>query len=72
MSSAIKRPRFWLCSGAIAAALWITLGVVTADAAALPRLPAEELLANGEISDPALDAMIRRFASEAAASGARR
>jgi hypothetical protein len=62
----ICRPRFWLCSGALAAALWITVRIVTADAAS-PRLAAEVSL-DGEIPDPALDALIRRFAAEAAGS----
>jgi hypothetical protein len=70
--SSISRPRFWLCSGAVAAALWITLRVVMADAAPAPRLAAEEIAASGEIADPALDALIRRFAAAATGSKARR
>jgi hypothetical protein len=68
----ISRPRLWLSSGAVAAALWITFRVVTADAAPASRRPAEEVSFSGEILDPALDALIRRFAAEAAASDVRR
>jgi len=67
----ICRPKFWLCSAAMAAALWITFRVVTADAAPV-ALTAEEALVPAEIPDPALDALIRRFAAKATASARRR
>jgi hypothetical protein len=70
--SPISRPRFWLCSGAAAAALWITFRVITADAAPAPRLPTEETAASGEMPDPALDALIGRFAAEATGPRAHR
>jgi hypothetical protein len=72
MMYSISRPRFWLCSGAVAAALWITFRVVTADAAPPSRLPLAAVSHSREIPDPALDAMIRRFAAEAARSDPRR
>jgi hypothetical protein len=67
MSPALK-PRFWLCIAAAAAAFWVTFRVLDADAASMPRLQDDGGGAYGEIPDPALDAMIQRFADEAAAA----
>jgi hypothetical protein len=66
------RPRLWLCSGAVAAALRITFRVVTADAAPVALLTADETAVSGEIPDPALDALIRRLAARVTASATRR
>jgi hypothetical protein len=77
----IRRPNYWLCFLACAAAFWITLRVVATPAAAarpspdstanpadLSEVAADEIAAD-EIRDPALERMIARFAREA--TGAR-
>jgi hypothetical protein len=65
--SSMTRPRFWLLAAGAVSALWITLGVVTVGAAPPVRSPAEaQVTPPLEIPDPALDALIRRFAREAA------
>jgi len=65
----IARPRFWFLAAGAVSAVWITLGVVTVGAAPSARpggsTPAA-LSASVEIPDPALDALIRRFALQAA------
>jgi hypothetical protein len=60
--SPTARPRFWICAVAGLAALWITFRVLDADAA--PRA-LEVLDSPEELPDPALDAMIERFAAAA-------
>ena len=70
--SFIAKPRLWLCTAAALAALWVSFRVLDADAAVLPALlPTEEVVVNGEIPDPALDALIHRLAVEAGASSPR-
>jgi hypothetical protein len=69
----IRRPNYWLCLAACAAAFWITLRVMAAPvAAAHPSLdPTADLAADPvgadvrELRDPALERMISRFAREA-------
>ena len=65
----ITKPRFWLLTAAAVSALWITFRVVAVDAAPRPH-PAGPTAAPrsspGEVPDPALDALIHRFAREAA------
>jgi len=63
--SSIKTPRFWLVAAATLSGLWITFRVINADAAQRPALPHEEIVEYQEIADPALSAMIHRFATEA-------
>jgi len=66
----ITKPRFWLLTaGTVSAALLITFRVVTVDAApgTRPAAPSVAPIAPlGEIPDPALDALIHRFALVAA------
>jgi len=65
--SSVIRPRFWLlAAGAVSAALSITFTVVTVDAAPRTRPAAGPTAPLGEIPDPALDALIHRFALAAA------
>jgi len=63
--SSIKTPRFWLLAAATLSGLWITFRVINADAAQRPALPREEVGEYQEIADPALSAMIHRFAEQA-------
>lgn len=63
--SSIKTPRFWLLAAATLSGLWITFRVINADAAQRPALPHEEVVEYQEIADPALSAMIHRFAERA-------
>jgi len=63
--SSIKTPRFWLLTAATLSGLWITFRVMNADAAQRPALPHEEIVEYQEIADPALSAMIHRFAEQA-------
>lgn len=68
--SSIARPRFWLLAAGAVSAVWITLGVVTVGAAPRARpigTTTEAGSAPAEMPDPALDALIRRFAREAGA-----
>jgi hypothetical protein len=67
--SAIKTPRFWLLAAATLSGLWITFRVINADAAQRPALPHEEVVEYQEIADPALSAMIHRFAAQAQGHG---
>jgi len=67
--SSIARPRFWLLAAGAVSALWITLGVVTVVAAPPVRSAGSPTAPHStppEVPDPALDALIRRFAREAA------
>ena len=57
--STIVRPRFWICTVAGLAALWITFRVLDADAA--PRRPVVLESVADELPDPALDALIDRL-----------
>jgi len=61
----IRRPNYWLCLAAFAAAFWITLGVVAAPV--VPPHPSRDLveLNDDEPRDPALEQMIARFAGAA-------
>lgn len=63
--SSIKTPRFWLLAAATLSGLWITFRVINADAAQRPALPHEEIVEYQDIADPALSAMIHRFAERA-------
>jgi hypothetical protein len=63
--SSIKTPRFWLLAAATLSGLWITFRVIHADAAQRPALPHEEVVEYQDIADPALSAMIHRFAERA-------
>ena len=65
--SSIKTPRFWLLTAATLSGLWITFRVLDADAAQRPALPQEEIVEYQDIADPALAAMIHRFAQHAEA-----
>jgi hypothetical protein len=65
--SSLSKPRFWLCAAAMAAAFWVTFRVLDADAAPMAR-PIEEVVTYGELPDPALDALIQRFAEQATAA----
>ena len=68
----IRRPNYWLCLAACAAAFWITLRVMAAPAVAARPTPG--LTSNfatdfaegvAEVRDPVLEQMIARFAREA-------
>ena len=63
--SSIKTPRFWLLVAGTLSGLWITFRVINADAAQRPALPHEEVVEYQDIADPALSAMIHRFAEQA-------
>lgn len=67
----IRRPNYWLCLAAFAAAFWVTLRVVAAPAAPL-RPTADAVDVATEVRDPALERMIARFAADEAASTATR
>ena len=62
--SSIKTPRFWILTAAALSGLWITFRVLDADAAQRPALPHEEVVEYQDIADPALAAMIHRFAEQ--------
>ncbi|HEY8923294.1 MAG TPA: hypothetical protein VIU64_02865 [Polyangia bacterium] len=65
--SSVARPRLWLLAVGAVSAVWITLGVVTVGAAPRARSgwAPEARSAPFEIPDPALDALIGRFAQQA-------
>ena len=66
--SSFGNARAWIGLAAAGTTFWIALRVMTASAAAVPA--ATPSIANPpvEISDPALDAMIARFARSARAA----
>lgn len=59
----IRRPNYWLCLAAFAAAFWITFRVMAAPPA--PPPPRVELADDEELVDPALEVLVARLASEA-------
>jgi hypothetical protein len=59
----IRRPKHWLVLAAFAAAFWVTFRVMAASPAPF------NFAADGEIRDPALEAMITRLAAETTAQG---
>lgn len=64
--SSLKTPRFWLATIGVLSGLWVTFRVLDADAAQRPALPREEVAGYQDLADPALSAMIHRFAEHAA------
>jgi hypothetical protein len=64
----IRRPNYWLCLAAFAAAFWVTLRVVAAPAVSPHSTRDLVELTDDQPRDPALESMIARFAGEATGS----
>lgn len=61
--SSMSKARLWLCMAAAAASLWVTFRVLEAQANPWPAGAGQGSASSSEIPDPALDAMIHRFAT---------
>jgi len=68
--SSIHTPRFWIGIAAIVSASWITFRVLDADASPHSHTAADDIVTCQDIADPALAAMVHRFAQAAGAATA--